>query len=138
MSLEAALRLAGLGQLALAAASLALPRVLHWREETAALRPLIRQLFWIYAAYILGFHVAFGLLSSLRPEWLLDGSGLARAVTGFVAVYWGARLVLQFAYLDRTEALAVSWFRAAEAALVALFAALTVVYGTALASNVWR
>lgn len=36
---------AGLGQLALAAGSLALPRVLGWRTETAKLRPLTRHVF---------------------------------------------------------------------------------------------
>src|SRR5690349_14911641 len=37
--------LAGIGQLALAVASLVLPRVLGWRAETAKLRPLTRQVF---------------------------------------------------------------------------------------------
>jgi hypothetical protein len=138
MTLESAVRLAGLGQLALAAASLAIPRVLRWEAETAKLRPLLRQLFWIYAAYILGFHLAFGLLSALRPAWLLDGSGLAAAVSGFVAVYWGARLVLQFAYLDRSDMPAGPWFRAAEAALVVLFVSLTGIYAAAFVANLGR
>ena len=135
MSVEDALRLAGLGQLALAAGSLLIPRILQWRAETARLRPLVRQLFWIYAAYILAFHVAFGLLSALRPEWLIEGTGLACAVTAFITVYWGARLVLQFAYLDRSDAPRGPVFRVAEAALVALFAGLTVTYASALAVN---
>jgi hypothetical protein len=138
MTLETAVRLAGLGQLLLAAASTAIPRVLRWRQETAALRPLVRQLFWIYAAYILGFHIAFGLLSTLSPEWLLDGSGLATAVSGFIAFYWGARLVLQFTYLDRSDAPAGRWFRAAEAALVLLFVGLAATYAAALAANLAR
>ncbi|HUG54035.1 MAG TPA: hypothetical protein VMR21_10545 [Vicinamibacteria bacterium] len=138
LTLESAVRLAGLGQLALALASLAIPRVLRWREETARLRPLVRQLFWIYSAYILGFHVAFGLLSALRPLWLLDGSGLAAAVCGFVAVYWGARLVLQFAYLDRSDAPRGARFRAAEAALVTLFVVLVATYSAAFVANVGR
>src|SRR5205814_4625198 len=75
-----AVRLAGAGQLALAAGSLAIPRILRWSEDTAKLRPLTRQIFWVYAAYILSFHVAFGLLSVLAPHWLLDGSPLAGAV----------------------------------------------------------
>lgn len=138
MSLEAVVRLAGLGQLALAAASPAIPFVLRWRTETAALRPLLRQLFWIYAGYILGFHVAFGLVSVLAPGWLLDGSGLATAVTGFIATYWGVRLVLQFAYLDRSDAPHGRWFRAAEAALASLFVCLSATYTCALLTNLAR
>lgn len=43
---------AGVGQLVLIVASLAIPRVLHWKEDTARLRPLTRQVFWTYALYI--------------------------------------------------------------------------------------
>ena len=50
--METAIRLAGAAQLALALASLAIPSVLGWREETRKLRPLTRQVFWTYAAYI--------------------------------------------------------------------------------------
>ena len=135
MTLETAVRLAGIGQLALAAASTALPHALGWREETARLRPLLRSVFWIYAGYILSLHVAFGLLSALRPGWLLDGSGLAAAVSGFIAAYWAARLALQFTLLDRTGAPEGPWFRAGEAALVALFVGLTLTYSAAFVRN---
>ncbi len=138
MSLESAVLLAGLGQLALAAASTAIPHVLRWKTETAALRPLLRQLFWIYAGYILGFHIAFGLVSALAPGWLLDGSGLATAVTGFIATYWTVRLVLQFVYLDRSDAPKGPWFSAAEAALVSLFVFLSATYAAALVANLSR
>ena len=135
MTLETAVRLAGIGQLALAAASTALPRVLGWREETARLRPLLRSVFWIYAGYILSIHVAFGLLSTLHPAWLLDGSGLAAAVSGFIAAYWATRLALQFTFLDTTGAPEGTWFRVGEAALVVLFVGLTLTYGAAFVRN---
>ena len=138
MSLETAVRLAGLGQLGLAAASTAIPIILDWRAETAKMRPLLRQLFWVYGGYILGFHVAFGALSTLAPAWLLDGSGLAAAVSGFIATYWSVRLALQFLYLDRSDAPAGARYRAAEAALVALFVFLAAVYGAALVHNLRR
>jgi hypothetical protein len=138
MSLESVVRLAGLGQLALAAASTAIPFILRWRAETAGLRPLLRQLFWIYAGYILGFHVAFGLLSLLAPGWLLDGSRLAAAVSGFIATYWSVRLALQFTYLDRSDAPQGPWFSAAEAALVSLFVFLSATYTCALVTNLSR
>jgi hypothetical protein len=120
--------LAGLGQLALAAASLAIPRVLGWRAETAKLRPLLRQVFWTYAAYIWTINLSFGLLSTFAPGWLLDRSPLAGAVAGFIAVYWGARVVVQFVYFDRTDVPGGPGVRLAEAGLVALFLYLTVVY----------
>jgi hypothetical protein len=121
--------LAGVGQLTLALGSLAIPRVLGWKEETSRLRTLTRQVFWTYAAYIWVTNVAFGLLSIAAPGWLLDGSGLARAVTSYITLYWGARLLLQLFCFDRSSAPPGAIYRAAEAALVGLFVFLTAVYG---------
>lgn len=125
------LMLAGAGQLVLALGSLALPRLLRWREDTARLRPLTGQVFWTYAAYIWTTNVCFGVVSLAAPGWLLDGSPLARAVAGYVTAYWAARLAVQFLYFDRSEAPAGALYRVAEAALVALFVFLTGVYGYA-------
>ena len=135
MPMRFLLMAAGAGQLALAAGSLAIPKVLRWREDTARLRPLTRQIFWTYAGYIWSFHVCFGLLSLLAPEWLLDRTPLAAAVCGFIAVYWAVRLVLQFTWLDRSDAPRGAIFVAAEVALVSLFAGLVLTYGAALLSH---
>lgn len=134
-ALRALVLLAGVGQVVLALASLAIPRVLRFREETAKLRPLLREMFWTYAGYILCTNLSFGLLSALAPEWLLDGSRLAAAVTGYITVYWAARLVIQFVYFDRSDAPPGAHVRLAEAGLVALFVYLTVVYALATAAN---
>jgi hypothetical protein len=106
-----------------------IPRLLHWHEEVARLRPLTRHVVTTYAFYVLGTNLAFGVLSTLRPEWLLDGSGLARSVAGFISLYWGVRLILQFAYYDRKDAPAGPAFRIAEAALVTLFFFWACAYG---------
>jgi hypothetical protein len=126
---KSALILAGVAQLGIAATSLLIPRLLGWRDETARLKPLTRQVFWTYASYILGFHVAFGLLSLLAPAALLEGTLLARMVCGFIAVYWLVRLTLQFVAYDRSEAAGRPLFRFAEAVYVSTFAYLVLVYG---------
>ena len=120
---------AGAGQLVLVVASLAIPRVLRWPEDLARLRTLTRQVFWTYAGYIWATNLSFGLLSAFEPDWLLDRSPLAGAVCGFIAAYWGARVVIQFAYFDRSDAPRGRRYALAEAALVALFVGLTLVYG---------
>jgi hypothetical protein len=127
--------LAGIGQLLLAAGSTFIPQALGWREETAKLAPLLRQVFWTYAAYILVINACFGLISTFAPAWLLDGSPLAAAVTGFMAAYWGGRLAVQFFYFDRAGMPRGRLFTLAEIGLVTLFAFLTVVYGAACAAN---
>ena len=61
--------LAGVGQLGLASGSLAIPRVLGWREETKRLTRLTRQVFWTYAYYIWSTNICMGGLSALAPGW---------------------------------------------------------------------
>lgn len=120
---------AGVGQLSLVVGSLAIPRVLRWREDLAKLRPLTRQVFWTYAGYIWATNLAFGLLSTFAPRRILDGSPLAGAVCGFIATYWGARVAIQFLYFDRSDAPPGLATRLAEAALIVLFVYLTAVFG---------
>lgn len=124
--LKTLLVLAGAGQIALAIASLAIPRVLRWSEDLAKLRPLTRQVFWTYAGYILGTNLAFGLVSAFASDWLLAPTPLATAVCAFIAVYWAARVAVQFLYFDRTGAPILP-----EIALVALFVYCAVVYAAA-------
>lgn len=131
MTMRALLILAGFGQLALAAGSLALPRVLRWSDDTAKLRPLTRQVFWTYAGYIWVTNICFGLVSTFAPDWLLDRSPLARVVTAYITAYWGARLLVQLFYFDRSEAPPGAFYQLAEVALVGLVMFLTGVYGYA-------
>jgi hypothetical protein len=132
--LSALVFVAGIGQLVLIVASLAIPGVLHWRDDTAKLRPLTRQVFWIYAIYIWCTNLAFGLVS-LRPNWLLDRSPLATCVTGFITTYWVGRVLIQFLYFDRSDAPPGLFMRFAEIALVGLFVYLSLVYAIALLLN---
>ena len=59
-SIETGVVLAGVGQLILVVASAVIPRCLDWKGPLAVLPLLMRQLFWTYAAYILGMHLFFG------------------------------------------------------------------------------
>jgi hypothetical protein len=129
-TLETLVRLAGIGQLILVAASVAIPRVLGWREEMAGrVRPLTRQVFWTWGSYIWMSHMAFGFLSTFGARLLTDGSPLARLVAGFIATWWSARIVIQFTYFDRTAAPPGRLYKAAEPALVLLFVSLASIYG---------
>jgi hypothetical protein len=132
--LRTAIFLAGLTQIAIAASSLAIPGVLHWREETARLLRLTRQVFWVYAGYIFSTNLAFGLLATLAPATLIDRSPLAAAVAGFIAVYWLARVGVQFAVYDRSAA-SRPLFVVAEILYVLAFLYLGIVYSVATALN---
>jgi hypothetical protein len=119
--------LAGLVQLAIALGSLAIPRVLGWRNEVRRLEPLTRAVFWTYAGYIWATNVALGLVTLLVPEELLARSLLARCICGFAGLWWAARLVLQLGWFRRHAPR--GWlYAAADSALVSAFFALSVVY----------
>lgn len=129
--LKSAVLLAGVGQLVLAAASLAIPSVLGWKAELMKLRPLTRQVFWTYAGYIWSTNVAFGLASVFMAKELLERSHLAACVTEFIALYWVARCVIQWCYFDRSDAPQGWHVRLAEFGLNGLFVLLTATYAAA-------
>jgi hypothetical protein len=121
---------AGIAQLGIVVASTAIPRILRWPEDLAKLRPLTRQVFWVYAGYIWCTNLAFGVLSVASPLWLSDPTPLAGAVTAYISAYWGARLLIQYAFFDRSEMPRGAIFRIGEVVLVGLFLLLALVYGT--------
>src|SRR5260221_7298594 len=127
--IEVILILAGAGQLALALSSLAIPYLLDWREELQALKPLTRGVFWTYSSYTFATNIWFGVMSIAAAGPLAAGGLLARLVTGFITLYWGMRIVVQFTLYDRSIAKERLLFRFAEIAYVMLFAALTLIFG---------
>jgi len=125
------LLLAGVGQLAVALSSLAIPHLLGWRDELRALRPLTRSVFWTYAGYTLGIHIWFGIVSIVAAEALARGGVLATLITGFIAIYWGVRVVAQFTWYDRSVASTRLLFRVGEIGYMIGFIALTLLYAAA-------
>lgn len=93
------------------------------------MRPLTRSVFWTYAAYTFGIHLWFAAVSMAAAAPLAAGGTLATFITAFIAIYWGARIVVQFTYYDRSVAAGRPLFRFAEVAYVGAFAALTLFYG---------
>ncbi|MCB9871097.1 MAG: hypothetical protein H6836_01725 [Planctomycetes bacterium] len=121
--------LAGIVQLGISAVSLALPRLLGWREQIAKLDGLLRCVFWTYAGYIVATNVCCGLLSILAASWLTDGTPLARAVCAYIATYWGARTLLQVSSYHRHTPQGVG-YRVGEAAATGAFAFCAAVYAS--------
>lgn len=131
MNIQVLIRLAGLAQIALVIGSLAIPRILNWRGELAKVQILIKQMFWTYAAYILVINLCFGLVSVFCYRESSNGSKLAMLLTGFIAVYWISRILIQFFYFDRTGFPKGMWHKLGEALLITLFIFLSTVYSWA-------
>lgn len=122
--------LAGLGQLGVLVASAIVPFRLNWRIDLQVLPRLHRQMFWVYGGYVVLSIVAFAGLSIFNSRELASGSGLARGMCAYVAVFWGIRLGLQ-AVFDVKEHLTTWWLKAGYMMLTVLFAMLTIVYAVA-------
>ncbi|MGL6075515.1 MAG: hypothetical protein ACRC8S_15280 [Fimbriiglobus sp.] len=101
--------LAGL-QLSILVASSLVPFRLDWKRELASLPKLHYQMYFIYGAYVVLNILGFGILELVYAEEIAAGSGLARAVCGFIALFWGIRLCLQ-PVLDAKPYLTAWWLK---------------------------
>ena len=125
------IRAAGIGLLLLSAGSVVIPRLLDWTKHIESLPPLLSRLFWVYAGYVLVTNACMGLVSVMAPQWLAEDSPLAIAVNAYIALYWGARLLIQIFCFKRDIKPTGAGFRLAETALTALFCFLTFVFSFA-------
>lgn len=122
------IRLAGLAHLISLTAMFYAPVNLRWDEELSRLPRLLRQMCNVYQAYTGATIAALGLVSLLCASDLASGTPLARAVCAYIALFWGARLVLQRTY-EFAPHLKTSLLRLGYHGLTGLFIAFTVFYG---------
>ena len=91
---------AGLVQLLLAASGLPLLWMIPIRRDFARLSPIVRNICTVHYAYIAGLIAAFGAMCLLFADDLAARSGLALFLLVLLAIFWGARTLLQFFYYD--------------------------------------
>lgn len=107
------------------------PRELDFKNELPKLAPLTQHWIWTAGGYIVLNILAFGLLSLLMNDELASGSMLARAICGFIAVFWGIRLAIQFFVFDAKPYLKNWFLRLGYHGLTIVFTYHTLVYGWA-------
>jgi len=122
---------AGLAHFAVLAASALVPQVLDWKRDLARVAPLTRRLVWVHGWYVVGCIVFFGVLGSTLSGALAAGTPLARAVCGFIALFWTVRIALQYRVLYAPDVMRDARVRAGYHALTCLFAFFAVVFGSA-------
>ena len=130
LDLESLIFLAGAGQLGVLIASSLVPFQLRWKTELTVLPRLLRQMYWVYGGYVVLAIVSFGLISLFNAKELAAGSGLARGICGYIAVFWAIRLSLQ-GVLDIKERLVTWWLKLGYHLLTVLFVSFTLLYGFA-------
>lgn len=137
INLTLLLRIAGVLHLGLMCAGLLMPRVVGMRAHLAALPSFIRQLFWVYYAFIGLCLVGFSAITIVFAETLAAGGGLARALCAFFALFWTIRLLAGTFVFDMRPYLTNPGRRAGYHALNLVFAYLPVVYTLAALQPAW-
>jgi len=136
MNTNLILKLTALTYFGLLAAGLLMPGVVGLREHTRALPPFIRQLIWVYYTFIGLCLISFGLVTFFLAPELASGAPLARAVCGFLALFWTVRFFVGTFVFDLRPYLTNGWRRAGLLAANLVFTALPFIYGwVALQSN---
>lgn len=125
--------LAGAVQLIIAASNIAVRRMLKPANELARVSPMIRQIYFIHWIYIMFVVVVFAALSFAFAPVLASGLPLARFLCAVMALFWLARLPIQFFYYDRGMRRA---HRVIDVTCISAFLFLGAVYGAA-ASGIW-
>ncbi len=131
LNLTLALQIAGLFHLGLMCAGLLMPRVVNMRLHLAALPHFIRQLFWVYYAFIALCLVSFCIITIAFAATLAAGSNLARALCAFLAVFWTVRLIAATFVFDMRPYLTNTFRRIGYHAINIVFAYLPIVYAWA-------
>lgn len=121
----------GLLHFAILVASALTPRMLDWRSNLAALHPFLRRLFWVYGSFIVLIIISFGSLSLIQAQELAANTPLARSVCAIIAIFWLARVAVQFFVFDARPFLNTTFRRVGYHGLTILFTALVFIYGCA-------
>ena len=92
--------IAGFVQVVIASANLFLPAKLHYRENLSRVSPIIRQVFVVHSAYVVGVVLLFAAVTFGFAGDLASGRGLGRFLDAAIAVFWLLRAPVQLLYYD--------------------------------------
>lgn len=126
--LSLALWLAGIGHFCVLAASFQMPRQLGWAEDLPKMRPFNRKLMWVYSGFTVLTIAAFGVMTLMLHGEFLRGDRAAAVLAAFIAVYWTARILVDFLYYESADWPRGRYFAVGHFLLNALFFALAFTY----------
>jgi hypothetical protein len=132
--LELMILFAGLLHLAITSAGVVMTVVLDWRRNLKSLDALTRHIIWTHGAFVLLTIVAFGAVSLLFAAPLASGEPLARAVCGFIALFWAFRLLIGFTLFDARPFATTLPLKLGYHGLSVVFAYFALTYGLAALS----
>ncbi len=109
MKMQQLIQIAGGLQIVIVIANFFLPAILDYRVNLAKVSPIIRHIFWGHAGYIVLILAGFAAISLLFPEDLCGASGIGRFLSGFLALFWLSRVVVQTFLYDSEVKRAHPW-----------------------------
>ena len=130
-SLETLILFSGILHLCTLLGSAQVPKELRFKEDLPKLNPMLRHWVLVAGAYLLFNIVAFGIISIVFRQELASRSTLARVFCGYVCLFWGVRLIIQFFFFDAKPYLRNWFLRAGYHGLTVVFTWQTIVYGWA-------
>lgn len=95
------IQVAGALHLVVASANVFAFSKFRYLEHLRNLPLVMHQVFLVQNAYIMLVQVGFALLCFFFAGELTSGRPLGVAITGFLAVFWGSRVLLQLFYYDK-------------------------------------
>lgn len=130
-NIELALYLGGVIHFLILFASVMAPKVMNWEIHLDTLPRMVRQMFWVYGAFIVLTIVSFGTLTLLNVAEMSEGGGIGRGLCAVIAVFWTARLVVQLFVFDVEPFLTNAFYRLGYHLLTVAFLTLVSIYGYA-------
>jgi len=135
--LSLALWVGAAGHFLVLAASFQVPDELEWRDDLESLKPLNRKLMWTYGGFIVLTIVSFGALTAVFHSEFVAGNPVALGVSAMVAVFWTARIVVDFFYFSHDDWPSGTKYIVGHTMLTSLFALLVVIYGGTVVFHVF-
>ncbi|MFP4847163.1 hypothetical protein [Winogradskyella sp. PE311] len=111
-------------------------KVFDWYNDVKQLKPLNQEIAKTYGRYIQGLNFSFGLIAILIPNDIKNGSNLAIALTGLIAMYWVGKVATQIAYYPMYQIPQKTIFKIGSYFMNFLFTLFAVVYTWLLISNI--
>lgn len=123
-----ALWLAGAGHFVILAASFQVPMRLQWHKDLAQLMPFNRKLLWVQSSFTVMTIMAFGTLTLVLHSEFLRGDRAALALAIYIAIFWTARVQVDFFYFSHSDWPTGKAFKVGHALLTSLFISLAGFY----------
>ncbi|MDA0347839.1 MAG: hypothetical protein O3C20_10600 [Verrucomicrobia bacterium] len=130
MNAELLIRLAGCATLCILLAASLMPGVIDLKNKVRLMPDFHQKLFWVYMSYTAFSIFSIGLISIIFAAELAQGTVLAKVLLTYFALFWGARLIIQYGFFDMSEFQKEWWHKSG-------YHLLTVVFFSATATYAW-